>query len=169
MWQGFQINLFSFILCTKRKQRWWRLVYEATLSKERYLRTWSCLFCIQARDWVMELHHHKWASSGSESSTASSLFEYLQAAISDCLRSKVEKPLGVSHLARFLLLAIDAECSSDCLWAYSFTKPCFLSFCIYLPSEVGSNHMGAECEVKTKKNKNAVSIEPRAPSLICQC
>ena len=99
----------------KKKRRWWKLVYEAKLSsKERYLRTWSWLFCIQARNWVMELHH-KWASGGTESSTPSSLFEYLQEAVGDCLRSKVEKPLGASHLARFLLLAIDAECNSDCL------------------------------------------------------
>ena len=73
------------------------------------------LFYIQARGWVRELHHHKWASSDTQSSTASSLFEYLQAAIRDCLRNKIEKPLGASHLARFVLLAIDAECNSDCL------------------------------------------------------
>ena len=46
-----------------------------------------------------------------------SLFEFLQAAVKSCIRAKGKEPdPGISsteHLARVLLIAIDAECRSS--------------------------------------------------------
>lgn len=69
------------------------------------------LLSVQACDWVIALH--RTSGSGAEGPTVPSLFEYLKATIQGCLCGKGEQTLSTLHLARFFLLAIDAECRSD--------------------------------------------------------
>jgi len=66
---------------------------------------------MQACDWVIALHRA--SSSSAEGPTVPSLFEYLKAAIQGCLSRKGEQTPSTLHLARFFLLAIDAECRTD--------------------------------------------------------